>query len=83
MGLKCPFCSPDKILSLDKKNIAEHLLITKDHQNLVHVHGPIDNKPLMQNLIIVALQEAEIDYSFSSELPAEQAPEEDSEKEDS
>lgn len=82
MGLKCPLCKDAKILRIDKENVAEHLIITKDHQNHTHVHGPTDNKAVMQHLVLVALKEAGIDYSFSSELPAESAPKEETEKED-
>ena len=44
MALKCPLCKDAKILPIDKENVAEHLLVTKNHDNHTHVHGPVGNK---------------------------------------
>jgi hypothetical protein len=86
MGLKCPFCKDPKILPVDKKNVAEHMIVTKDHQGVTHVHGPIGNKAMIQNLVTSILKEAGIGYSISpgpSGPQAETAPKDkDDKKED-
>ena len=79
MGLKCPLCKDAKILPIDKDNVAEHLIVTKDHEGVTHVHGPIKNKAMMQHLVVATLKEAGIDFSIAPRpgLPAETAPKDD------
>ena len=71
MALKCPLCKDAKILPIDKKNVAEHLIATKDHDGHTHVHGPVGNKALIQDLVIVILKEAGIAYSIAPEQRTE------------
>ena len=79
MGLKCPLCEDAKILPIDKKNIVDHLIVTKDKKNLFHIHGPMNNKALVQDMVIFTLKEAGIGYSFSPELSPEAVPEDEKE----
>ncbi len=85
MGLKCPFCKDPKILPIDKGNISEHLIVTKDHQRVVHVHGPVGNRAVIQDLVMAILREAGIAYRIvpdeESEEEASETPEEDSDEE--
>jgi len=67
MAIKCPFCKDPKILPTDKKNVAKHLIVTKDKEDHFHVHGPIKDKVLIQDFVIYILQEAGIAYSIEAE----------------
>jgi hypothetical protein len=75
MSLKCPLCKDSKVLPIDKKNVFEHLIITKDKDNHFHVHGPMKNKALMQDFVVHILKETKIAYSVEAgQGPAEQVP---------
>ena len=77
MGLKCPLCKDAKILPIDKGEVVDHLIVTKDKKNLFHIHGPMDNKALVQDMVIFVLKEAGIGYSISQGLSPETDPEDD------
>ncbi len=81
MGLKCPFCKDPKILPIDKGDVDVHLIVTKDHQRMVHVHGPVSNRAVIQDLVTAILREAGIAYRIvpDEESEEEEAPEEASE----
>ncbi len=74
MALKCPFCKDASILPIDKKNVAEHLIVVKDKENHTHVHGPVGNKSVIQDLVMCILKEAGIAYSIAPREPAEKVP---------
>ncbi len=67
MALKCPFCKDAKILPIDKKNVAEHLIVVKDKENHYHIHGPVSKKSVIQDFVIYILKEAGIAYSIEAE----------------
>ena len=62
-GMDIPHWDPDKIP-------VGHLVVTKsakdDH---IHVHGDLDNKPLMTELISIAQSECGLDLTKSEKLP--------------
>jgi hypothetical protein len=79
----CPLCEGSKTIPVNKKNVAEHLIVTKDKENHFHVHGPVSNKALIQDMVMYILKEAEIGYSISQGSPptgAETVPEESDKK---
>ena len=83
MSMYCPLCEGSKTIPVDKKNVAEHLIVTKDKENHFHVHGPVSNKALIQDMVMYILKEAEIGYSISQGSPptgAETVPEESDKK---
>lgn len=77
MSFKCPFCKdPDVIIPRDKEQIAEHLCVFKFRQGddssfLFHVHGPIDNKVVIQEFVEYILKESGIAFSVVPGRPAE------------
>ncbi len=81
MAIKCPLCKKGQILPIDKKNVSEHLIITRDKENHYHVHGPIENKALIQDFVVHILKEAGIAYNVVPGPQAETVPE-DNKKED-
>ena len=81
MALKCPLCKDAKILPIDKVNVSEHLIVTKDKENHFHVHGPIANKAMIQDFVVFILKEAKIAYSITPGPQAETTPT-DNKKED-
>jgi len=49
--MKCQFCKPpEDVKEWDKKKV-EHLIVTQDMNDHFHVHGPIDNKPIMKKFL--------------------------------
>ena len=60
-GMSCPFCTGGEELPVWKGNIREHLLVTIDANNHTHVHGPISDKKLMRELILIIAKEAKIE----------------------
>lgn len=59
----CPFCDKEhnKILKVKKIQVQEHLIVTKDTENHIHVHGPISNKPLVMEFMLAIAKEAGIE----------------------
>ena len=49
--MRCTFCSNDTNIPVKKNEITEHLIITKDASHRFHVHGPVDDKDLMEEFI--------------------------------
>jgi len=43
----CPFCD----IELPVNDVVEHLVVTLNSKGLHHVHGPIEDKRMMANLI--------------------------------
>ena len=76
--LKCPFpkCNTGE-LPVHPKNIAEHIIITKDTENHFHVHAPIKDKALIQDFVVYLLKEAGIAYSIAPRPAPEQIPQDD------
>jgi len=64
MAMKCPLCADDRILPLVKDKIAEHLIVTRDHDNHFHVHGPIGNRAVIQEFVTFVLKEAGIAFDI-------------------
>ena len=81
MAIKCPLCKEGQTLPISKKNVETHLIVTRDKENHFHVHGPIDNKALIQDFVVFVLKEAGIAYNVVPGPQAETVPE-DNKKED-
>lgn len=81
MALKCPLCKDAKILPIDKRNLTEHLIVTRDQENHYHVHGPINNKALIQDFVVFILKEAKIAYNIAPGPPPEKTAPKDNKKE--
>jgi len=78
MSMKCPFCKPDKILKINKKQVDAHLIVTRDSDLHFHVHGPIKNKHLMERFIKHIAKESGIvvrDRTESTEEESSESPE--------
>ena len=60
--MQCPLCSNLTKIKPDKKNqIIEHLIITMDKNNHLHVHGPVKNQQLMLMFIQAIAEQSGID----------------------
>jgi len=69
--MKCTFCSNNKNIPVNKNDIKEHLVITKDSKQHFHVHGPVENSELMKEFISRAQEEANIEQPVSSAIPTQ------------
>jgi hypothetical protein len=76
VAIKCMFpkCRTGE-LPVTKENVVEHLIVTKDEENHFHVHGPMSNKVLIQEMVIYILKEAGVAYNVVREPREEIAPE--------
>ena len=64
----CPFCIDKRELKPDKKSqLREHLVVTLDKKNHIHVHGPTKNKTLMAEFIKAIAGRSDIDIEDDSE----------------
>lgn len=52
----CPLCSDHRTLDIDPADLEEHLIVTLDKNNHSYVHGPIEDKDKMRNLLLSASQ---------------------------
>uniref|UniRef100_A0A6M3IQX5 Uncharacterized protein n=1 Tax=viral metagenome TaxID=1070528 RepID=A0A6M3IQX5_9ZZZZ len=59
----CPFCDKEhnKIKHVKATRVEAHLIVTKDGENHIHVHGPVGNAPLMVEFIEAIAREAGIE----------------------
>lgn len=60
---RCPFCTGEQchVEGIHKDSVREHLIVTKDENNRFHVHGPVHNKVLMKEFLLVIAKESEIE----------------------
>jgi len=64
----CPLCTDKRELKPDKKNqLKEHLVVTLDKKNHIHVHGPIKNKELMAEMIKAIARRSDIEIEDEGE----------------
>jgi len=53
--MKCPFCENKEIEAFD--NVQEHLIIVKGEDETYHIHGPIEDKDKVYELLTFAAHE--------------------------
>ena len=64
----CPLCTDKMELKPDKKSqLKEHLIVTMDKKNHIHVHGPTKNKELMAEFIKAIARRSGIDIETEDE----------------
>ena len=64
--MKCPFCSKNEnkdvmIKEIRMQDVHEHLIVTKDVEGHIHVHGPVSDKTLIVDMIKKIAREAGLD----------------------
>jgi len=66
--MRCPFCmkNDSNVTSLSvikqwDKKIENHLIITLDNEEHVHVHGPMENKEILMGFIKIICKEGNIE----------------------
>jgi hypothetical protein len=59
----CPFCDKEhnKIKHIKVTRVESHLIVTKDGENHIHVHGPINDTPMIIEFITAIAKEAGIE----------------------
>jgi hypothetical protein len=60
-GDVCYYCTPPAQIGDGEKELAEHLVVTQDTHNHIHVHGPLEKKTIMEEMVDAICQHAEID----------------------
>ena len=85
MSTKCPFskCKTGEI-PVDEDKIDKHLIVTVDSsggERHFHVHGPVSNKPLIQDMVTYILKESGIAFEIVPGPAAETAENKPSEEE--
>lgn len=65
--MECPFCSDGREIPVKKNHIKEHLIVVKDSNNHIHVHGPVSNTELVKEFILKIGEEADIDIEDNEE----------------
>ena len=64
----CHLCSDERELKPDKKSqLKEHLVVTLDKNNHIHVHGPTKNKSLMAEFIKAIARRSDIEIEEGEE----------------
>ena len=58
--MMCKFCTPQQKLPVND-DIVDHLIILKYSNGHIHVHGPLDNKELIKQFILILGKEAGIE----------------------
>ena len=55
-AMKCPFCTNPHILPITSE-VVEHLIVVKTSDGQIHVHGPLQNESVIDDLLIAVLNE--------------------------
>ena len=64
----CPLCSDERKFKPDKKSqLKEHLVVTMDKNNHIHVHGPVKNEELMAEFIKAIARRSNIEIEEGEE----------------
>lgn len=64
----CQLCTDKREFKPDKKSqLKEHLVVTLDKNNHIHVHGPIKNKILMAEFIKAIARRSDIEIEDEDE----------------
>ena len=58
--MKCPLCPDNRTIDINPLKVAEHLIVTIDDLGNSHIHGPLQNKPLIIEFIRLIAKEAGI-----------------------
>lgn len=57
--IKCSFCTCTVVVPAWSKSVVEHLIVTVDVDNKVHVHGPLNNPELISKMVLAIEKEVE------------------------
>lgn len=72
----CQFCNDNRTIEEWDAKIAEHLVVTKDTAEHLHVHGPVDNKELLEKFVTTICDHGNIDFFAKQPTSESSAPSE-------
>ena len=58
--ITCPFCNEEQSLSMEREELEEHLIVLKNSEGHMHVHGPLEDRQKMKEFILIIAKEAGI-----------------------